>query len=115
MLELVFAVMLPLLPSDQTPATAETPSRPGSLLPARALTQLFTVPDDPAARSGGKALSLEVRQPRMKKKVVCGTTLIIVDGNRIDPKMTISSGSGKDVDPGMPRVPKPMCGEKQQR
>jgi hypothetical protein len=115
MLELVFAALLPLLPSDQASAVAETPSRPGSLLPARSFSQLFTVPEGPAAVDGKKTVALGPPQPRVKRKVVCGMTLIIVDGSRVDPKMAIGIGGGKDVDPGMPRVPKPMCGEQEKR
>ena len=60
---------------------------------------------------GKKTVVVDAPQPRAKKKVICGMTVIIVDG-RIDPKMAIAPKDGRDVDPGMPRVPKPMCGEK---
>lgn len=106
MLALIVAAMLPMLPA----AGAET----SPLLPARSLSQLFAaVADLKQDRDRVPALPAPSApdKPRPKTKVVCGTTLIIVDG-RSDPKMAIAPPNGREADPGMPRVRKPMCGEK---
>jgi hypothetical protein len=108
MLALVLAAVLPLLPADQGSSAA--PDRVQPVLPTRSFSQLFTVQDLPST-GDKKVVTLETPRPGPKKKVVCGMTLIIVDGS-VDPKMAIAPKGGKDVDPGMPRVPKPMCGEK---
>jgi hypothetical protein len=108
MLALVLAAVLPLLPLDQGPPSAAPDGVP-PLLPTRAMTRLFSVQDLPSP-GDKKSAVVESPKPRPKKKVVCGMTLIIVDGS-IDPKMAIAP-KGKDIDPGMRRVPKPMCGQK---
>jgi len=123
MLALALAVLLPFLPAaDQAPASSGAPPArvAAPLLPARSFSQVFAVPDTwfggqrdilPPKGGGKETMVVPVPQPGMRKKVVCGMTVIIVDG-KADPKMAVAPQGGRDVDPGMPRVPKPMCGEK---
>jgi hypothetical protein len=108
MLALVLAAVLPLLPLDQGPPSA-TPDGVPPLLPTRAITRLFSVQKMPSPGDATPAV-VAIPRPGPKKKVVCGMTIIIVDGS-IDPKMAIAP-KAKDIDPRMPRVPKPMCGQK---
>jgi hypothetical protein len=108
MLALVLAAVLPLLPADQlSPQSPAAESAHAAVLTTRSLTRLFTVPLLPPADLK-KRFVVEGPGVRVKKRVVCGMTVLIVDGS-IDPKMVIAPG-WKDVDPRMPRVPKPMCG-----
>ena len=111
MLALVFAALLPILPAEQASQAASAPNavQPGPLLPARSLSQLFslTAPPNPDGRTTGVA---DARRASPKTKVVCGMTVIIVDGS-IDPKMAISpKPDGGEFT--IRRMPKPMCGEK---
>jgi hypothetical protein len=108
MLALVLAAVLPLLPADEM-SPQSLPAQPAlsGVLTTRSLTQLFSEPLLPPA-GGTKLPVVEKPGVRVKKRVVCGMTVLVVDGSS-DPKMVITPG-GKDVDPRMPRVPKPMCG-----
>jgi hypothetical protein len=112
MLALVLAALLPLHPSDQLPPpSASSPSPPGAVLPARSFSRIFTLQDEPSPPGGKTGIVLDGRPAKAQKKVVCGLTIIVVDG-RMDPKMAIVPNGGVDIDPRMPRVPPPMCGEK---
>jgi hypothetical protein len=112
MLAPVFAALLLLLPSGQAPPpSAPNPPQRAPLLPARSFSRLFTLQDAPPTGDGKNTIVLEDGRIGARKKVVCGMTLIIVDGS-IDPKMAIAPRSGGDPDPGMRRVPKPMCGDR---
>jgi|WetSurMetagenome_2_1015567.scaffolds.fasta_scaffold121762_2 hypothetical protein len=104
MLTLIVAAALPLL--VQQPVQSPNPAQPVPVLAARAFAQLFTTQPPPAP---GPTSLPEALKERVRKQVVCGMTLLIVDG-RADPKMVVAPKGGRDVDPGMPRVPKPMCG-----
>jgi hypothetical protein len=112
MLALVLAAVLPLLPADQSPPPSRSgdAGQTGPLLAPRSLTRLFSVPALPPS-DGRKAGVVEAPKERVRKRVVCGMTVLIVDGSA-DPKMVIAPSAGKDVDPRMPRVPKPMCGSR---
>jgi hypothetical protein len=108
MLPLVLAVMLPLLP-DQGPPAPSPGTAQSAVVVARAYAQLFGITPTPPG-DGTPTVVVGGGKRRVEKKIVCGTTILTVDGS-IDPKMAIAPGS-KDVDPRMPRVPKPMCGER---
>jgi hypothetical protein len=110
MLALVLAAVLPLLPSDQvSPQSPPADTTQAGVLTTRSLTRLFSEPMLPPS-DGRQPLVIEGPGVRVKKRVVCGMTVLIVDGSS-DPKMAVAP-AGKDVDPRMPRVPKPMCGDK---
>jgi hypothetical protein len=106
MLALLFAAALPLLPTPRSaPAADQAAAQP--LLPARALSQVFA-PAPPGPDSGEKRADTARRPP--KSKVVCGMTLVMVDGSA-DPKFSISPKGAQGAFP-IGRMPKPMCGEK---
>jgi len=107
MLALLLAAALPLLPDQVPTPAAPDQTRPG-VLATHPFSRLFPIQEPPTGDLG-KAVEARVPARGIKKKVVCGMTLLIVDGS-VDPKMAIAP-KGKDVDPGMPRVRKPMCGE----
>jgi hypothetical protein len=109
MLALILAAVLPLTPDQAVPPTSSA-TTPAAILVPGSFAKLFTL-KDLAPPDGKTVVVVPPSTPRVQRKVVCGTTLLIVDG-RVDPKMAVAP-TGKDVDPRMPRVPKPMCGEQQ--
>jgi hypothetical protein len=113
MLALLLAALLPILPADQAskPASRADAPQPAPLLPARALSQLFTIPAPRPDGTSPLAIAKPTTQPRTK--VVCGMTLVIVDGSA-DPKFAVAPRPGGS-EPVIRRVPKPMCGEKGER
>lgn len=62
---------------------------------------------------GGTTVTLPTPAGTMKRKVVCGTTVIIVD-SELDPEFVIAPkpGAGECT---MKRVPKPMCGPEKKK
>jgi len=106
MLALVFAAVLPLLPDQVVAPPPAAPAPPRAAPALRSFSQLFAVPIAPGDE--GKETTVETAGVRVRRKVVCGTTILIVDG-KVDPKMILAP-KGQDVDPRMPRVPKPLCG-----
>jgi hypothetical protein len=111
MLALVLSALLPLLPPDQAPAQLPTPgTAQPRILATRPFSRLFTVPVLPPV-DGFKVVVLDPPRSGVKKRIVCGMTVIVVDGSS-DPKMALAPDRWKDVDPRMPRVPKPMCGSR---
>lgn len=91
---------------SQAVAAGSADSAPPEVSP-RGFSQLFAVP----GRASQLFVMPESPKRAEKRKVVCGTTVIIVD-SRIDPKFVISPKPGQ-AEPTIRRVPKPMCGEGQ--
>jgi hypothetical protein len=118
MLTPMLAAALALFPADQAAQTtpgASGPSQAGAAGPAdsirrdvspRGFSQLFVVPDD----TPQLFVTPELSKRAEKRKVICGTTVVIVD-SQLDPKFVIAPKPGQ-AEPTIRRVPKSMCGEK---
>jgi hypothetical protein len=121
MLTSMLAAALALFPAEQaaqTPPGASGPSQAGAAgsadstrpeVSARGFSQLFVLPGD--APQLFVIPESPKRAEKEKRKVICGTTVIIVD-SQLDPKFVVAPKPGQ-AEPTIRRVLKPMCGEKQ--
>jgi hypothetical protein len=101
----VFVWAQPATPREARPPSVWQPS-----VPRARQIQLFGTPDS-APPDGRKAVTIPLPFGGARPKVICGTTVIIVD-SQIDPKFVIAPGPGAG-EPTIRRVPKPLCGEGQ--
>jgi len=108
MLALLFAALLPFVPGDQVLGAPTAPlAQP--LIPARTFSQLFTTA--PPAVQPGSSTGADAVRPAPKSKVVCGMTVMMVDGSA-DPKFALAPKGHGELPIG--RMPKPMCGNREQ-